>query len=107
MKIKPDPVGKFVALLESFRGWVTAKQLSNFASDRWLRVLANASNGKIITGQKGYKAARHATRSEILHSAHWLEHQASEMLQRARVIRKVANQTNAADFKTPNHPTQP
>jgi len=94
MKPKADPVSDFVARLEPLRSWVTAKRLSNFASDRRLRALANASNGKIITGQKGYKAARHATRNEILHSARWLEHQATAMLRRARGIRKAIAKSN-------------
>ena len=82
-----DQVTRLVRLLESRCGWVTAKRLAVFANDRRLRTLANASGGKIITGQKGYKAARHATPEEIAHSANWLEHQGKEMLRRARTIR--------------------
>ncbi len=95
MKANSDAVGKFVALLEWRRGWITAKRLSSFADDRTLRALANASEGRIIAGQRGYKAACHATSDEIAHSAHWLEHQGKEMLRRARGIRKAVTRLRA------------
>ena len=94
MKSRRDLVSDFVALLESLQGWVTAKRLAIFANDRKLRALANASGGKVITGQRGYKAACHATSEEIAHSANWLEHQGREMLRRAQGIRKAVVQAN-------------
>ncbi len=87
MKPKVDSVANFIALLEILQDWISAKRLSVFAGDRRLRMLANASGGRIITGQRGYKAARYATRKEIAHAANWLEHQGEEMLRRARGIR--------------------
>ncbi len=89
MKPRLDPVDRFIALLESAKDWITAKRLSGFADDRTLRALANASGGRIITGQRGYKAACYATPEEITHAANWLEHQAQEMLRRAHHIRGI------------------
>ena len=83
-------VDDLVEILESLYGWITAKKLVSLASwldERALRAMANASGGRIITGQKGYKAARWATPNEIAHSANWLEHQAKAMLRRADIIR--------------------
>jgi DNA adenine methylase len=56
---------------------------------RQLRELANASDGKIISGQRGYRHIRHATLEEIEHAANWLEHQAVQMGERARSIRRL------------------
>ncbi len=90
MNVNADHLCAVVALLESLRRWVTARRLAVFVNDRTLRALANASGGRIITGQRGYKAARHATPEEIAHSANWLEHQGKEMVQRARGIRRMS-----------------
>ncbi len=85
----PKSVDDLVEILESLHGWITAKKLAPWLNERTLRAMANASEGRIITGQKGYKAARYATQEEIAHSAYWLEHQAKEMLQRADIIRSA------------------
>ncbi len=82
-------VDGLVEILESRHGWITAKKLACWLNERTLRAMANASGGRIITGQKGYKAARWATPSEIAHSANWLEHQAKAMLERADIIRST------------------
>ena len=60
------------------------------------RVLANASEGRIVTGQKGYQSASNATADEIHHAAAWLEHQAKEMIRRATSIRNMAHRRLAA-----------
>lgn len=67
------------------RGWMNAKQLSRELglSDRAIRAAAHASDGQVISGQKGYKLTREATIEEVQHAAGWLRHQAKEMSQRA------------------------
>jgi hypothetical protein len=82
-------VDALVEILESLHSWITAKRLACWLNERTLRAMANASEGRIITGQKGYKAAWWATPSEIAHSANWLEHQAKAILERADIIRSA------------------
>lgn len=85
-----------IAVLDQESDWLTAAQLLVKLSEaptesnkRKLRVIANASAGKIISGQQGYRHIRHATLDEIIHAETWLEHQAKEMGERARSIRRL------------------
>jgi hypothetical protein len=84
-----------ITILDQEQTWLTAAQLlvklgeaPTDSKKRVLRELANASQGKIISGQKGYKHIRHATPEEITHAANWLRHQAKEMDARATEILK-------------------
>ena len=72
-------------------GWLNAMKLKVLTglSDRQLRAAANASDGQIISGQKGYRLTREATLEEIDHAAHWLSHQAQAMHRRSIAIQKV------------------
>lgn len=68
--------------------WATARHLSVAGyTDRKLRAIAEASNGRIISGQKGYALLENCTPDEIDHAAGWLESQGKKMLQRAARIR--------------------
>ncbi|MCX8156183.1 MAG: hypothetical protein N3J91_07035 [Verrucomicrobiae bacterium] len=58
---------------------------------RWLRLLAENSDGQIISGQLGYRLTTKASLQEIEESATWLEHQARRMADRARAIRRRAH----------------
>jgi hypothetical protein len=85
-----------LAILDQETDWLTAAQLlvklgeaPTDSKKRQLRELANASDGKIISGQRGYRHIRHATLEEIEHAANWLEHQAVQMGARARSIRRL------------------
>lgn len=69
-------------------GWVTAATLSTFFNDRTLRAIAEASNGRIISGQRGYALMSECTPEEIDRAASWLESQAKKMLARATAIRR-------------------
>ena len=80
-------------LCERLRGrdWQLARQLceEHAYNDRSLRAIAAASDGRIISGQRGYRLNdRSATVEEIDHAATWLEAQAREMLKRAAAIRR-------------------
>jgi hypothetical protein len=88
-----------LAILDQETDWLTAAQLlvklgeaPTDSKKRQLRELANASDGKIISGQRGYRHIRHATPDEITHAAHWLRHQAKEMDTRATAILKQYHQ---------------
>jgi hypothetical protein len=89
-KITPERVEVFVERLERAGTWVSARALEEpDCNDRAIRAMANASGGRIISGQRGYKAASCADCDEIAHAANWLEHQAREMTQRAAEIRRA------------------
>lgn len=76
------------AALSNRADWITARELTTRTGlgDRVLRAIANESNGKIISGQRGYKLTRIADPDEVLHAANWLRHQANEMTRRANAI---------------------
>ena len=76
------------------QGWRTARHLSFHlgTSDRELRAMAEASEGEIISGQKGYKLSAEATIEEIDHAANWLISQGKKMLERGIEIRRRAHQ---------------
>ena len=75
------------AVLKAAHNWTNARSLSNW-NERHLRAIANASDGEIISGQRGYCHIENATLDEIDHAANWLEHQAKVMGDRARAIRR-------------------
>lgn len=88
-----ESVDLLIAVLDQSTGWLNAEELCvklgskpTDTNKRKIRNLANASTGKIISGQKGYKHIRHATPEEITHAANWLRHQAKEMDDRAAQI---------------------
>ena len=84
----PD-VSALVSLLAG-KGWTTAKQLrASGYDDRTLRALAHASEGRIVSGQRGYCLIDEATVEEARHSAAWLRHQAEQMLRRAHEIEQA------------------
>lgn len=60
-------------------------------SERVLRKCADASKGRVISGQQGYKLTRFATVEEVDHAEAWLLSQARQMTDRAREIRVARN----------------
>lgn len=84
--------GRFANYLYG-RGWVNARQIKSEQGwpERSLREWAAASDGQIISGQRGYCRIEEATPEEI-HRAHtWLRSQAREMLRRSVAIRRRAH----------------
>ena len=73
------------------RGWVSAKHLCQQlgTDDRTIREAASLSEGRVISGQKGYALIEAVTVEEANHAASWLEHQAKAMLSRAAAIRRA------------------
>jgi hypothetical protein len=89
--VEDDPrVERFVAWLAG-RGWVTAAMVHEALdwSDRDVRALAEASDGRVISGQKGYKLTREANPDEANQAADWLKNQAAKMTARAVKIQRV------------------
>lgn len=81
-----------LAAVESFlrgRGWVKAKDFPRIWTERKIRALANASEGRIISGQRGYRLTREATIEEVRQASTWLRHQAEEMRRRALEIDRI------------------
>ena len=72
-------------------GWQTAAQLKArlYFNDRKLRAIASASEGRIISGQKGYALIEEATVEEARHAAAWLRHQGNLMIRRAHEIEQA------------------
>lgn len=76
------------------RGWVFARQLrEEFGyNDRALRAVAAASDGRVLSGQKGYRLLDgEAALEDAHHAAAWLESQGREMIHRATAIRRRAH----------------
>lgn len=70
-------------------GWVMAKDVVwGGWNERYIRALANASKGRIISGQLGYKLTKEATAEECAHAENWLRHQAKAMMDRAMAIKE-------------------
>jgi hypothetical protein len=100
----PDKdVSFLVGLLETRSRWLTAAEVSRIVHDhtgadwpdRLIRQLAQASDGQIISGQRGYKHIDHATLEEATHAAAWLESQARQMADRACAIRRRLHRITA------------
>lgn len=71
-------------------GWVTSRILTarSGGNDRYLRACAEASDGRILSGQNGYRLFDVSTPlEEADRAASWLESQARKMLARAGKIR--------------------
>ena len=85
---KNKDVGKFICFLIFQERWITARQMKYQTgwTDRHCRKLAQHSGGRIISGQKGYKATIRATVEERTHAKAWLRSQAHKMDVRAMEI---------------------
>ena len=91
--ISADEVEQFKHALAIRNDWATAAQLGAIGDTqkRKLRALAEASDGQVISGQRGYRLARLATLAELDHAEAWLRSQARCMEERAVQIRLVRN----------------
>ncbi len=91
-EVTPSEVAELIARLRG-RGWQTARDLgaAKESDKRQLRAIAEASEGRIISGQKGYKLTREATLTEI-DSTVWMRHQGEKMIKRFLDIQRVRHQ---------------
>ncbi len=90
-EVTSEQVEGFCRYLKDCSGWITAHQISTNLgiSDRRCRALAEHSDGRVISGQFGYRYLDRTTPiEEVDHAASWLEQQAKKMLGRANAIRR-------------------
>ena len=90
-KPKSNPL---LSMLESYDRWVTTGELHRSFGwrDRHCRDMAELSFGRIISGNKGYKASCCATPDEIDECCNRLYSQARRMSARVFAIRRVAHE---------------
>lgn len=100
-KATPYEISHLLRLLDA-KGWQTAAQVCGWAAydgldwtDRKIRQIANASAGRVISGQRGYKLTSQASEEEVHHAAAWLRHQSSEMTHRANEIDRAYQSVRA------------
>ena len=88
-KVTQTEVDNFVSMIAGYDDWIRARDLTprTGCGERLLRAFAHASDGKVITGQLGYKSTAKASVAEVNHAAAWLESQARAMERRASAIR--------------------
>ena len=87
--VEPHEIDRLCASLRELGGWHTAKELCALGyEERHLRAIAEASDGRIITGQRGYSLIESNTPEEIDRAASWLESQGRKMLSRGAAIRR-------------------
>jgi len=74
-KVSQDDVDIMIEILRG-NGWINADNIGLLAAkypycqewnDREVRAIANASNGRIISGQRGYCLTREASEREVQH----------------------------------------
>lgn len=94
-----DNMLRFVDLLSMTTDWMSANQVAVFFgmpmtenSRRIVRGWAEASDGKIIGGQRGYRFYLFASTEEIRHSSEKLISQGKKMIRRGIRIRRLAHQ---------------
>ena len=78
--------------------WYQARELKTLlhTSDRKVRQLAEFSDGRVISGQRGYRLLACATNDEVDHAERWLLSQARRMTERAVEIRRCRNRGGRA-----------
>jgi hypothetical protein len=87
----PEEVERFVDLLLQNGGWMTAEVVGLLTtwSDRKCRALAAKSEGRIISGNNGYKHTANANPEEFHEFYGRMIDQGKAMIRRALTARKV------------------
>lgn len=95
-RIEADDIADLVRALTG-HDWRSARELAGEGwNDRRLRATASASEGRIVSGQKGYALIEAVTVEEAQHAADWLDRQARSMSKRASEIRRAMHRRFAA-----------
>ena len=99
-RVSGEDVARLIAFLDGL-GWVTAAHLvgthdwndahGRSWTDRDLRAIAAASQGRIISGQRGYSLTTSASVEDVNHAIAWLRSQSRSMSTRANEIQQVLN----------------
>lgn len=77
------------------KGWIKASEIEAVAQigDRKMRAIAEFSEGRILSGQNGYRLLDRSTPiEEVDQAATWLESQGKKMLLRGAAIRRRYHQ---------------
>jgi hypothetical protein len=92
--MKPTKQNKLVLLLNNRNKWMTAKQCCKLLNQpmprglRTVRSMAEHSQGRVISGQEGYKHVIWATVDDLCHATAKLRSQAAKMNKRANQIER-------------------
>jgi hypothetical protein len=93
--VKPINADWLVSLLKD-KGWVRASDIllqigapDTDTGRRQLRATAEASEGRVASGQLGYKLFEHMTKAEFDHFCAWMLSQAGKMQLRVTQVQKV------------------
>lgn len=89
-EVTPSEVAELISRLRG-RDWQTARDLgaAKESDKRRLRAIAEASEGQIISGQKGYKLTLESTPEEVAGGTRWLRNQGQKMIQRSVDIQRI------------------
>ncbi len=89
--LTPEAVDILLAAL-SHGEWESARSLSGATGldDRQLRAARQASGGRVISGQKGYRLTERATLEEIAHAKAAWRSQARHMIRATIEVERVA-----------------
>lgn len=83
---------EMLAVLEASDRWLTRKDMAERGfTPRLCRLARQHSDGKIIAGQRGYRATSSATLDELHEAANALRGQADAMMDEVRELWKVIN----------------
>lgn len=88
--VTQEDVENFVGHLVG-RGWIKAKQLYNDLglNDRHIRALAEASRGRVVSGNQGYKATTEASSEELKAAMKRQRSQVEKTLKRCDLTEEV------------------
>lgn len=89
--IAPEDLDAFCSWLAG-RGWISARQIEAACGlcDRTVRAYAEQSDGRILSGQRGYRLNdATATPDEVAHSSGWLIAQGKKMIRRGLAQQRV------------------
>lgn len=89
-EVEPAEIAAMIDFLRG-KGWLKAAEIDAavHVSDRKMRVIAEHSDGRIISGQSGYRLLDRSTPIEdVDRAASWLESQGKKMLLRGAAIRR-------------------
>jgi hypothetical protein len=86
-----DEVERFIEIIQRHADWMTAREveIATGWGERKCRALASASEGKIISGNRGYKHTSRATPEEFQEFYGRMTEQGKAMLARAEHARRV------------------
>lgn len=90
-EVDQDEVDSMINFLRG-KGWLRATEIeaATGAGDRKVRAIAEHSDGRILSGQQGYRLFDRSTPLEDAdRAAAWLESQGRKMLLRGAAIRRV------------------